>query len=745
MYRSVIETKPYKNFINGRYFSEGIRMTAGIALPAIILGYFDMLDIGVVLSTGALCVSVTDSPGPVHHRLNGMFFCNIIIGIVAVVSYFSFYTEATTGLMILLFGFAFSMLSVYNARVSSIGVSALLIMILCMQTPLQGTDIFLHTLYLVIGGTWYMLFSLLLNTLRPYKIMQQLSGDFITDVADYLKMRSSFYADHPDYENIYRSLLQQQVKVQTQQAAVSEMLFKTRAITKNSTQIGRSLLKIYLDVADLFESIMSTYQQYDVLHQNFDETGILEDYKQQLVILSEELREIGDAVRAGERSVPKDLSGEHLALVRTRFEELRQGFMNESNVKDFISLGRIYNNIRGLTEKIAGLHYYTAFDKKNRINAVTDMDLQQFTEAQNIDPALFFNNLNFQSNIFRHSLRVALSLFAGYLLSLVFNIGHSYWILLTIVVILKPAYSLTKSRNADRLIGTVLGILIGVALLFLVKNDRVLLVIMIIFMCVAYMFIRTRYFISVLFMTPYLVIFFHLLSPGSIRELLTYRIIDTAIGSGIAFLSSLFFVPAWEHTTIKGFMQMMLKSNIDYFNCIAQSFSGSGNAKPEDIKKSRQRTLTALANLSDAFNRMLSEPKRFQKKTEFIYRFVVLNHIITSHFSALAFYLNEQKKVFRSPIFLPATHATTEKLEHAIAMLDDKEVPENTDHDNAFATLNDETASLLALRKKEIAEGNLETETKKQLIEKRSVIDQFTYIYNLTADIEKNVKAFVKN
>jgi uncharacterized membrane protein YccC len=745
LHTQMIETKQYKNFINGRYFSEGIRMTAGIVLPALILGYFDMLDIGVVMSTGALCVSVTDSPGPVHHRVNGMFFCNIIIGIVAIISYFAFYSEITTAAVILLFGFTFSMLSVYNARVSSVGVSALLIMILCMQTPLRGTAIFVHTLYLIIGGAWYLLFSIALNTLRPYKIIQQLSGDFIADVAAYLKTRASFYQDHPDYENIYRSLLQQQVKVQTHQAALSEMLFKTRAITRNSTQIGRSLLKIYLDISDLFESIMSTYQQYEILHKKFDETGILELYREQLILLSDELTGLGDAVRAGERSVSDQKAKDHLAVVRKRFEELRHDFMNEKNIKDFISLGRIYNNIRGLTEKITGLHYYTAYDKKNRIAAVNDLDLMQFAEAQTIAPALFLNNLNFNSNVFRHSLRVAFSLLAGYLLSLFFDIGHSYWILLTIVVILKPAYSLTKSRNTDRLLGTVAGILIGVGLLFVFKNEKVLLALMIILMALAYMFIRTRYFLSVLFMTPYLVIFFHFLSPGSIRELLLDRTIDTALGSGIAFLSSLFFVPAWEHTTIRSYMIIMLQKDIEYYNCISQNFIADIAVKKENLKKSRQQSLTALANLSDAFNRMLSEPKRFQKKSEFIYRFVVLNHIITSHFSALAFYLNEQKAIFRSPIFASAAEATKAQLENAIDMLENEKADGELISEDAFDRLNDETASLLALRRQEIASGNLETETKKELIQKRSVIDQFSYIYNLTKDIEKNVRSFTEN
>ena len=504
----MINSKAYINFINGRFFSEGLRITFGIVIPAFLFGFFNELPIGIALSTGALCVSITDSAGPVQHRANGMMFCILIISLVYIITSFALFSPFFTPLIIFVFGFVFSMLSIYNARVSSIGLSALLIMVLSMQTPLTGSAIFLHAFYLIIGGIWYLLFSLTLNSLKPYKIIQQLSGEFLTSVADYLKTRASFYDDHPNYDRTYKSLLLQQIQIQVQQESLNEILFKTRAITKNSTKAGRSLLKIYLDVSDLFESIMSTYQQYEVLHKRFDETGILEEFRKQLIILSAELHEIANAVAAGNASKNNDSSTINLTFVKERFEYLRQNFMNEKNLNDFIGLGRILNNIKGLTEKINGLHYYTHYEKSQRKTKETDLSTQNFNEAQNIDPDLFLNNLNFSSNIFRHSLRVATSLLAGYLISLLFHIGHNYWILLTIIVILKPAYSLTKSRNKDRLIGTFIGVIIGVIILFVVKNNFALMFIMLIFMAGCYMFIRTKYFISVLLMTPYLVIFF---------------------------------------------------------------------------------------------------------------------------------------------------------------------------------------------------------------------------------------------
>ena len=741
----MLSSKAYKKFINGRFFSEGLRMTIGIVLPAFVFGYFNLLSIGIVLSTGALCVSITDSAGPVHHRINGMMFCVIIISLVSIITNFTLSSILFTAIIIFVFGFAFSMLSLYNARVSSIGISALLIMVLSMQTPLRGSAIFLHSFYLIIGGLWYLIFSLALNSIKPYKIIQQLSGEFLISVADYLKTRAAFYDDHPNYDATYKSLLLQQIKIQAQQESLNEILFKTRTITKNSTKAGRSLLKIYLDVSDLFESIMSTYQQYEVLHKRFDETGILEEYRKHLLLLSEELQDIAIAVAAGNASKNNEVTSQNLQLINDKFEHMRQNFMNEKNLTDFIGLGRILSNIKGLTEKIDGLHYYTHYEKSQRKTEGAKLPTQNFNEAQTIDPLLFLNNLNFNSNIFRHSLRVGISLLAGYLISLIFHIGHSYWILLTIIVILKPAYSLTKARNKDRLIGTFLGVIIGVALLFIVKNNLALLVIMVIFMAGCYMFIRTRYFISVLLMTPYLVIFFHLVYPSAIASLLYDRLLDTSLGSAIAFVASLFFVPVWEHTTIKKYMEAVTQKNIEYYNKLAINYTKEIVLNREELKLSRQQALTALANVSDAFNRMLSEPKRFQKNVEQVYRFVVLNHILTSHFSALSFYLTENKRIFKSDVFLPVIDNTTKNLHTVNNFLNDINKDSLTENNiNLHEYFKKETEPLLETRKNEIAERNFETTTKKRFIETKSIIDQFTFIYNVTIDIKKCVNAFIK-
>jgi uncharacterized membrane protein YccC len=66
------------------------------------------------------------------------------------------------------------------------------------------------------------------------------------------------------------------------------------------------------------------------------------------------------------------------------------------------------------------------------------------------------NNISLSSSHFRHAIRITTALLLGYLFSMFdfLGLGHTYWILITITAILKPAYSITKQRNLLRLYGT---------------------------------------------------------------------------------------------------------------------------------------------------------------------------------------------------------------------------------------------------------------------------------------------------
>jgi uncharacterized membrane protein (TIGR01666 family) len=732
-----VNYKKYINFINGRYATEGVRITAGIVLPSLVMQYFNMLSLGIVMSVGALCVSVADSPGAVKHRLAGMFSCCLLVAGISVITYYSAANAIWLGAFILISGFIFSMLTVYGARSSSVGIAVIIIMVLSLQDPLQGRDIWITAGYTLAGGTWYMLYTLVLYRLRPYRFIQQVMGDYIGGIGSFLRLRGSLYATEPDYDKINEQLLKLQIQIEAEQKILGDLLFNTRAIVKESTHTGRVLVKIYLEAAELYESVMTSYQQYHVLHAQFDDTGILQDYHTVIDTLGKEIEEIGMAVRSGTSSVTANETTRLITDTRKHFDELRLTHMNETNIENFVSLGRIMKNLEDLGAKIKLLHGYTGYEIKLKTNNISAAIETHQDTTPDIRPSLFFDNLNFRSNTFRHALRVALAMLVGYIIAVMFKIDRGYWILLTIVVILKPAYSLTKQRNRDRLIGTLTGIVTGMLILYFIHNNTILLIFMICFMAASNTFMRTNYFLSVLFMTPELIIFFNFLYPGNIGELMQDRIIDTAIGSAIAFFASLFLIPAWERHSIRAYMVEMLQANEKYYQAIASQFLPGAVLDTTAIKMARRNVLIVLANLSDAFTRMLSEPKRHRQGIKNVHKFVSINHTLISHLATLSWYLQTNKVSFRSAHLEPWIEATMQYFKTAESLLAEPQentaLPPKPDLGALQAMIN----SLVEKRKAELINGQLETPTKKELVETKSVTDQFNYILSDASVIYK--------
>ncbi len=75
----------------------------------------------------------------------------------------------------------------------------------------------------------------------------------------------------------------------------------------------------------------------------------------------------------------------------------------------------------------------------------------------------------------------------------------------------------------------------GLLVIWTVKDRTVLFVLMLILMTGAYSFMRTRYLVSVVLMTPYILIMFHLLDSGEFTQILRDRLIDTASVPSLLF------------------------------------------------------------------------------------------------------------------------------------------------------------------------------------------------------------------
>lgn len=729
--------KQYKSFINSHYLNSAIRITVGITLPSILLSLVNNLGAGVMLSIGAMCVGNTDAPGPIHHRRNGMIACVLIIFFVTLFIGLASWSVWLTGILVFLFCFLSSFMSIYGARASSIGLNAMLVMVLNIDRQHTPLESLINAAYVLAGGVWYTALSLALYSFRPYKLVQQALGDCIQATAGYLRIKAGFYSPDVEYDKAYRQLLESQVSIHEKQGLVRELLFKSRNIVQESTHVGRVLMMIFLDIIDLFERIITSQQDYRALHQSFDNTDLMLECRRLILDLAAQLDDVGIAIMSGKASVEDTALPMRIRQARLDLNKYREA--NPGKEEAYIGLSNILDSIEDLADRLHTLHGYTTYDRTLSTTIDSEIDVDEFVAHTEVDRKIIFENFSLKSNIFRHSLRVSIATIVGYIIASVLPYGHhEYWILLTVVVILKPAYSLSKRRNFERLTGTLGGALIGLILLYFIKDARVLFVFMILFMIGTYVFIRTKYLIAVIMTTPYVLLLFHLLYPSNFRVILSDRVIDTVIGSAIAFLANLLIIPSWEHERITDFMTAALQANIDYFRDVAGAFVGR-QATVQQYKLSRKKAFVALANLSDALSRMLSEPRSQQKSITEMHQFVVSNHMLTSHIATLAYYVDPFAARYADPAYEPVIDDVIYRLEQTVNMLEDQPpLRRQAANKEALRVLNDRVNVLMERRKAE-QDGRIpaDSEVRQRLREFKPIVDQFNFIGKVTTDITK--------
>jgi uncharacterized membrane protein (TIGR01666 family) len=731
--------KEIKSFILSYHFSNGLRTTISVVVPSLIGVSMGQLITGITISTGALCAALADQPGTVVHKRNGAFITLILL----------FITALGTGLAsphpflmvpwIISCCFVYSMLLVYGNRGGNIGIACLLVMIVILGEPPQAPMMAVLDAGLVLlGGLWHGLLALLLWQIRPYLNVQQALGECIVETARYLELRAGFYVKDADIDDIYKSVLEQQVLVNEKQEAVRELLLKRRSAQQGTSSISKAMVLIFLDAVDLQEHIMASQIDYKALQQSFKDHDILEQFRLLIMEFVQELSDIGVAVMAGQRSMPKANIRHDIEKLQRAVAEFRKTLptLRERTTRLF-PLTSILANLQDMAERIYNLHRLTRLERVKDATIDPRLELSRFTTSNRYDLETFRDNLTFQSHIFRHAIRVSLATVAGYLLGLALHLDRVYWILLTIVVILKPGFGLTKSRSYQRMIGTVIGALFAIAVLLLTNNATAIFIIMLICILGAYTFMTYQYTVSVIFTTPFIIFLLHFLHPADLQYA-TQRVLDTFIGAGLAFIANLTLWPSWEHKYLPSYMEKMVQSNKAYLEQVMKLYTGQQMAVVE-YKLARKETYVNTANLMAAFQRMLSEPKSKQKQTSRLYHFVVLNHTLSSRIAALAAYGLGHGVRFPRPEYQLIGRHLLQHIDQIVQLTSQPgtTLPELPASIEAFETLDIHVESLIQLRQTEINEGKGETPVRDEMLEAKQVRDALHGIAGVLKDMRK--------
>ncbi|WP_185182423.1 FUSC family membrane protein [Mycoavidus sp. B2-EB] len=632
-----------KKFLYSQYFYGGLRIAFGVSLPAVLmLALFHDRTLGFTIATGALGVCAVDKPGPLKHKHNDMLACSLIGFLAAFATGIATSAPLPLWVTVAPLSFALSMLVVYGDKWLQISFATLFMMIATLGNHFTVLEALINAAWLLLGGLWYTYWSTLVSRWQAERIEQQAIAESMFATAEYLRARADFYKLENDLDECHRQLILKQITaIDKHDVARGIVLRNLPVLRAGHLDVRRTVLfNLFINIVDLHETVVAAHVDYTLMRTVFAESDVLIFFHDFLRKSARDLDNIGLAVLQNSASQQLVTLKTELRALEFEIEVKRKKAFPEQEPEAYAMLVAAFRRVWSVSRLLNKMHRNTRSDTPQPTTELQlDKALQHFLQRQHVPLRQIFSNFKIASPSFRHALRVSIAVALGLWIGQLLPLTNAYWICLTIVIILKPGFSLTKQRNMQRLIGTTIGCAASVALILLVKSPVTLILVMFACMVMSYSLLLFNYTASVVFTSSYVLILYHLLAPEGMR-LIGERALDTAIGGAIALGVSHLF-PYWEYRVMKPLVKEMIASMRQYFDaiCAAAGKAVAASTLPAishdfHCRLARKNTQIAFANLGNAFSRMMLEPKAQQKFVAELNDLLIQSHTLTSQMTA---------------------------------------------------------------------------------------------------------------
>jgi uncharacterized membrane protein YccC len=651
-----------KKFLYSQYFFGGLRTAIGISLPAILAVLFlHNEQLGFTLASGAIGASVVDLPGPLKYKTNEMLACTAIGFLSALATGIATANPFTLWLTVVPLTFVLSMIVVYGNKWLQISFATLFMMVITVDEHFTLVEALSNAGCIFLGGLWYTGWSTLVSRWQWQRIERQAISECIFATSDYLRARADFYDMEIDLADSYRHLVARQIAaVDRQEAARDIVLRNLPQFRRGELDTRRTgLFNLFIHTVDLHDTIVAAHTDYAHLRDTVGSSDLMLFCRDAIHKLARELDSIGLAVLEDIPSRARLSVKAELRALEYEIELMRKHDAPDHEPAVYATVVATYRRVWSASRLIEKMHRNTHPEQIEPATEVrVDQALNRFLSGRSFSAGLIFSNLSMSSPSFRHALRVTLAVALGLWVGKFLPLTNSYWIVMTTIIILKPGFSLTRQRNTQRLIGTFIGCLAAIVLVLLVKTPDVLLAVMFACMVMSYSLLLFNYTASVVFTSSWVLILLHMLAPGGIR-IIGERALDTFVGSSIAIAASYLF-PYWEYRVMGRMVKAMIASTRQYLDA-ACALGTSGASAPASAaapaaapgatalalkeaelerdyryRLSRKNVHIAFANLGNAFQRMMMEPRAQQRYVPELNELLVQSHALASQITAAA-------------------------------------------------------------------------------------------------------------
>ncbi|TCB81012.1 YccS family putative transporter [Acinetobacter sp. ANC 4173] len=604
-----------------------------IVLTGTTLGLFyaghQLLIVPVTL--GAIAAALTDFDDRLSIRLrNLLYVCILFFSVSSILEFLASYKL----LFILYLSLSSAFLILMGAlgqRYAAISFGTILLSIYTMFGLGEYQAWYQQPSYFVLGAIWYGLSSMLFYLLKPTQAVQDNLAQSFQQLSTLLQAKARLF-DPDNIDNVETLLFD----VSQQNAQVVQRLNHCKASLLTRLKASRAnqktiyWLNLYFLAQDIHEQATSNYLHYENLHRNFSRTDLIFRIQKNIRLQANSCQQLAACILQQQAF---EMDSTHASALQYLEDSMHHWILDHPHNIEVKNLSLVLRNLRNVQEQFSNLaieqdhyqqHYSAHQDNLNLldddIHGIPDLWLKL---RQHLTP---------QSALFRHAVRIAFVFAVGYAISLLPFAKHGYWILLTSLFVCQISYFATKSRLKLRTLGTILGVILGIPLLYFVPSIEGQLILTIL-SGVAFFYLRSqKYAIATLMATLMVLLIFNLKGAG--YDIILPRIIDTLLGCFIAWFAVNTIWPDWNFRNISKNILNSSNATLDYFTAIVEQYQ-QGKNNSMAYRKARRLAHDAQIELSSMISSLSAEPQPNPELIQHAFRYLVYSHSQLSYIAAL--------------------------------------------------------------------------------------------------------------
>lgn len=637
-----------------------------VALGLLVISAGAHLWLGTIAASAAAVGVIVTAPPDLPGPRRGKFFQMLPAPLIGLPLFFLVQllhsAPIRLGLVLVPATFIAFLAMAWGKRGIPIAIAVMFSMVFSMATPAPSgmAEALQRTWHFGLGAGLYVIWATLANHALNARYRVQSVSDVLYSLAALMRTEATQFTPRDDTSDIRETPAPLLGRLLREQAALADQLQATRDIVLESPRTPRRqrLAAMLVIVLEMRDQLLASELDLDALKSHPAHAEALIEMRRVLEELADETTALGDSLLMGRHPEPVADRRPRLASIHLPAEEHAASHHGMPGPNAAMLARGLASRIGHINDEVLRLSAMARGDAEPNL-AVVRANWQMFVSPTDWSLRPFLTLWSWDAPPLRHAIRAALAIAAGYAIAVSLPWGsHDYWILLTIVVVLRGSLSQTLERRNSRVAGTLLGCVLAVGLLSAHPSPLLLLAFVTVSQAIAHSFAVRRYLITAVAATVLGLLQAHMLNTGAAPIFALFeRIADTLIGAALAW-GFCYVLPSWERGQIPALVARTLTAQARH----ARLALGLGqlqavDSSPElEWRLARREAYDSLSALVQATQRSLSEPRAVQPPLEPL-----------EHLQAHSYQLLAQLSAVKSMLVLRRDRLTPGEIEGPLA------------------------------------------------------------------------------